>query len=142
VEIDTIKGLVDAGAIVITAGGGGIPVYYEEDGRLEGIDAVIDKDRASAVLARDLGAPLFVLATSVDKVYLDFNKPEQRPLDMVTLEEARRYYAEGHFPAGSMGPKVESIISFLDGGGRRAVVTTPANVLEALRGGTGTHFVP
>jgi len=140
VEMDTIKGLVDAGVIIVTAGGGGIPVYYEEDGRLEGIDAVVDKDRASAVLARGLGAPLFVLATSVDKVYLDFNKPEQRPLDLVTLEDARLYYAEGHFAAGSMGPKVESIISFLEDGGRRAVVTTPAGVLEALRGRTGTHF--
>ena len=78
----------------------------------------------------------------LDKVYLDFNEPEQRPLDLVTLEEARRYYAEGHFAAGSMGPKVESIISFLESGGRRAVVTTPANVLEALRGRTGTHFTP
>jgi len=142
VEIDTIKNLVNAGVIVITAGGGGIPVYREDDGRLEGIDAVVDKDRASSVLARDLGAALFVLATSVDKVYLDFNTPEQRPLDLVTLEEAHRYYAKGYFAAGSMGPKVESIISFLANGGRRAVVTTPANVLEALRGGTGTHFVP
>jgi carbamate kinase len=142
VEIETIKKLVDAGVIVITAGGGGIPVYYEEDGRLEGVDAVIDKDRASAVLARDLGAPLFIIATSVEKVYLDFNGPNQQALDLVKLEEAKRYYAEGHFAAGSMGPKVESIISFLEGGGHRAVVTTPWNVLEALRGSTGTHFVP
>jgi carbamate kinase len=141
VEIGTIKNLIAAGVIVVTAGGGGIPVYYEKDGRLEGVDAVIDKDRASAVLARDLGAPLFITATSIDKVYLNFNGPDRQALDLVTLEDAKRYYGEGHFAPGSMGPKVESIISFLEGGGRRAVVTTPWNVLEALRGRAGTHFV-
>lgn len=142
VEVEAIKKLVAAGVIVITAGGGGIPVHRAEDGCLRGIDAVVDKDRTSAVLARELGAPLFVIATTVEKVYLNFNKPDQHPLDLVNLPELRSYYAEGHFAAGSMGPKVESIISFLESGGRRAVVTTPGKILAALKGRAGTHFVP
>ncbi len=142
VETEIIRDLVGHGFVVIACGGGGIPVYYEEDGRLEGVDAVVDKDLASAVLARDLGARVFISATSIERVYLDFGRPEQRPLDVVTLAEAKRYLDEGHFGEGSMRPKVAAIISFLEGGGKLGVVTTPELVPAALRGKTGTRFVP
>jgi len=141
VETAMIRHLVTDGYVVIACGGGGMPVYYEADGRMEGIDAVVDKDLASAVLARDLGAPVFVISTSVEQVYVDFNKPTQKALETVTLAEAKRYYAEGQFAAGSMGPKVEAIINFLEAGGRLAVVTTPPLVARALRGEAGTRFV-
>jgi len=142
VEIDILRDLVAHGVVVIACGGGGIPVYYEDDGRLEGVDAVCDKDLASAVLARDLGAPVFVSATSVAQVYLNYNRPDQRPLDVVTAAEARRYLQEGHFGEGSMRPKVAAIVRFLESGGRLGVVTTPALVPAALRGEAGTRFVP
>lgn len=142
VEIEVIRELVEHGDVVIACGGGGIPVYYEEDGRLEGVDAVVDKDLASAVLARDLGARVFVSATSVEQVYLNFNKPDQRPLDVATSAEAKIYLDEGHFGEGSMRPKVAAIIGFLEGGGSLAVVTTPELVPAALRGEAGTRFVP
>jgi len=141
VELGIIRDLVEAGDIVIACGGGGIPVYYEDDGRLEGVDAVCDKDLASAVLARDLGARVFVSATSVEQVFLDFGKPGQRPLGTVTLAEAKRYLAERHFGEGSMRPKVAAIIKFLEGGGMLGVVTTPELVPAALRGEVGTRFV-
>ncbi|UCH78738.1 MAG: carbamate kinase [Candidatus Coatesbacteria bacterium] len=142
VEIEIIRDLVSHGVVVIACGGGGIPVYYEEDGCLEGLDAVCDKDLASAVLARDLGAPVFISATSIEQVYLDYNRPAQRPLDVVTAAEAGRYLEEGHFGEGSMRPKVAAIINFLESGGRLGVVTTPALVPAALRGEAGTRFVP
>lgn len=141
VEIEIIKSLVAAGHVVIACGGGGIPVYYERDGRLEGVDAVCDKDLASAVLARDLGAQVFVSATSVPQVYLNFNKPYQQALVEVKLSEARGYLQEGHFGEGSMKPKVEAIIKFLEGGGKLGVITTPELVPAALRGEAGTRFV-
>jgi carbamate kinase len=142
VEIDIIRALLADGDVVIACGGGGIPVYYEEDGRLEGVDAVCDKDLASAVLARDLGAPVFVSATSIEQVYLNFNQPDQRPLDVATAAEARAYLDAGHFGEGSMRPKVAAIIRFLEGGGKLGVVTTPRLVPAALRGEAGTRFVP
>jgi carbamate kinase len=142
VETEIIRDLVGHGFVVIACGGGGIPVYYEEDGRLEGVDAVVDKDLASAVLARDLGARVFISATSIERVYLNFGRPEQRPLDVVTLAEAKRYLDEGHFGEGSMRPKVAAIIGFLEGGGKLGVVTTPELVPAALGGKTGTRFVP
>jgi carbamate kinase len=141
VEIDIIRDLVRHGDVVIACGGGGIPVYYEEDGRLEGVDAVVDKDLASAVLARDLGARVFISVTSVEHVYLDYKKPGQRPLGVVTLAEAEGYLGEGHFGEGSMRPKVAAIIAFLQGGGELAVVTTPELAPAALRGEAGTSFV-
>jgi carbamate kinase len=141
VEIDVIRDLVRHGDVVIACGGGGIPVYYEEDGRLEGVDAVVDKDLASAVLARDLGARVFISVTSVEQVYLDYKKAGQRPLGVVTLAEAKGYLGEGHFGEGSMRPKVAAIIAFLRGGGELAVVTTPELVPAALRGEAGTSFV-
>jgi len=142
VEVEVIRALLKDGDVVIACGGGGIPVYYEEDGRLEGVDAVVDKDLASAVLARDLDARVFVSATSVEQVFLDFNKPGQQALDVVTSAEAKRYLDEGHFGEGSMRPKVAAIIAFLAGGGELGVVTTPELVPAALRGEAGTRFVP
>jgi carbamate kinase len=142
VEIEIIRGLVTRGDVVIACGGGGIPVYYEEDGRLEGVDAVVDKDLASATLARGLGAQVFISATPIEQVYLDFKKPGQRPLDVVTSAEAKSYLDEGHFGEGSMRPKVAAVIAFLEGGGKLGVVTTPELVPAALRGEAGTRFVP
>lgn len=142
VETEIIRDLVGHGFVVIACGGGGIPVYYEEDGRLEGVDAVVDKDLASAVLARDLDAQVFISATSIERVYLNFGRPEQRPLDVVTSAEAKAYLDEGHFGEGSMRPKVAAIINFLEGGGELGVVTTPELVPTALRGKAGTRFVP
>jgi carbamate kinase len=141
VETEIIRELLGHGDVVIACGGGGIPVYHEEDGRLEGVDAVVDKDLASAVLARDLGAQVFVSATSVERVYLDFSKPNRRPLDVVTSAEAKAYLDQGHFGEGSMRPKVAAIIGFLEGGGKLGVVTTPELVPAALRGKAGTRFV-
>ncbi|RKX72062.1 carbamate kinase [candidate division TA06 bacterium] len=124
--------------IVIAAGGGGIPVYKEENGILEGFDSVIDKDRASAVLARDINADTFIILTSVDKVSLNFNKPNQKDLDKITLEEARKYLSEGHFSSGSMGPKIEAAITFLLDGGKRVIISSIENGVKALEGKTGT----
>lgn len=142
VEIEIIRGLVTRGDVVIACGGGGIPVYYEEDGRLEGVDAVVDKDLASAVLARDLGAQVFISATPIEYVYLNFEKPGQQALDILTSAEAKSYLDEGHFGEGSMRPKVAAVIAFLEGGGKLGVVTTPELVPAALRGEAGTRFVP
>jgi carbamate kinase len=142
VEIDVIRQLVAAGYVVIACGGGGIPVYYEDDGRLEGVDAVVDKDLASAVLARDLGARVFISATSVEQVYVNFGRPEQRALDVVPLAAAKGLLAEGHFGEGSMRPKVAAVIKFLEGGGELGVITTAELAPAALRREAGTSFIP
>ena len=142
IERDIIEALIDLGYIVIACGGGGIPVLRDAHGDLQGLEAVIDKDFASSLLARDLGAELFVVSTGVEKVAIDFGKPTQRWLERITLAEARKHLAEGQFPKGSMGPKIEAIISFLEGGGTRALVTDPPNLGRALSGATGTHIVP
>lgn len=143
IEQEIIRSLVDEGTIVIACGGGGIPVVETAEGSLDGIEAVIDKDFASALLARELDADLFVVSTAVEKVAINFNRPDQRWLDKVTVSEATRYLREGHFPAGSMGPKIEAIASFLEGGGERcAIVTNPPNLGRALSGATGTHITP
>ena len=135
-----IRNLVEEGNIVIAAGGGGVPVYIEDDGRYEGVDAVIDKDRASAVLARDIGADTLMILTAVDKVSLNYKKPDQRDLDSMTLAEAKRYLAQGHFAAGSMGPKVEAAIQFLEGGGRRVIITSLEKAAESLEEKSGTRI--
>jgi len=142
IEHDIIEALIDLGYIVIACGGGGIPVLRDAQGDLQGLEAVIDKDFASSLLARDLGAELFVVSTGVEKVAVDFGKPAQRWLERVTLAEVRKYLAEGQFPKGSMGPKIEAIISFLEGGGTRALITNPPNLGRALSGATGTHIAP
>lgn len=138
VEAETIRRLVDSGTIVIAAGGGGIPVYVQADGTLEGVDAVIDKDRASALLAEQIGAELLVILTGVDQVALDFGKENQRGLDRLTIAEAEKYLAAGEFPPGSMGPKIEAAIKFLRAGGRRVVISSIEKASKAIHGKAGT----
>ena len=133
VEKKTIKNLVDKGVIVIAAGGGGIPVSVEKDGTLEGVDAVIDKDRASAVLARDIGAELLLILTEVEKVALNFATLLQIDLDKLTVEEARKYQKEHHFPPGSMGPKIEAAIQFLESGGKEVIITSIPKAYDAVK---------
>jgi carbamate kinase len=141
VEQDAITAAVKQGWIVIAGGGGGIPVVRDPHGSLTGIAAVIDKDRLSALLAANLHADLFVISTGVEKVALNFGKPHQKNLDRITASEARAYLAEGHFAPGSMKPKIEAILRFLDHGGREAIVTDPPNLERALLGQTGTRIV-
>jgi carbamate kinase len=141
VQRDAILALIQAGFVVIGVGGGGIPVVEDEHGDLIGVEAVIDKDFASALLALSIEADLFLISTAIEKVALNFNKPDQRWLDQVTLADAKRYLAEGHFAKGSMEPKVQAIIGYLEDGGEKAIVTTPENIGRALAGETGTHFV-
>ncbi len=139
IELDVIRLLVDKGYVVVAAGGGGIPVVRNEKGALEGVEAVIDKDLSSSLLARNLGADTFIILTAIDAVYLNFGKENQRPVRFATLPEMKQYMAEGHFRPGSMKPKIEAIIQFLEGGGgRKAMVTSPKNLLKAIKGGAGT----
>ena len=143
VELDTVKALINAGVIVISVGGGGIPVIDRGGGEYVGTAAVIDKDYASSLLAQSIHADLFLIATAVEKVALNFGKPDQQFLDRITVSEARRYLAEGtHFAKGSMAPKIEAILWYLEAGGKHAIITTPENIGRALRGETGTHIVP
>jgi carbamate kinase len=142
VEVDAIRTLLDAGVIVIAAGGGGIPVVRQGNGMLHGIDAVIDKDLASAKLALALGVSVFVISTAVRGVYLNFGKKNQKLLERTTVEELKRFRAEGHFAAGSMLPKIDAIIEFLESGGQRAVVTKPEDILDAVLGKAGTQVTP
>ena len=141
-ELAAIRTLTQAGYVVVACGGGGIPVIEKEDGKLRGVEAVIDKDYASSLLAQQLQAGLFLITTSVEKVALHYKEPGERWLDRATLTEARDYYAAGHFPAGSMGPKITAIIEYLAAGGERGLITNPANIGRALSGETGTTFVP
>jgi carbamate kinase len=142
VEIDAIRSLMDSGFVVVGVGGGGIPVVADQNGDLTGIAAVIDKDFASAMLAAEIDADLFLISTSVDQVALDFGTPEQRWVDRMSLEEAKAHLAEGrHFAPGSMAPKIEAVISFLEAGGKEALITSPANIERALAGETGTRIV-
>jgi carbamate kinase len=143
VEETAVKALIDAGVSVITVGGGGIPVVADEEGNLHGVAAVIDKDHASALLANRLGAELFVVSTAVEKVALNFGKPDEQWVDKMTVAEAKQYLAEGtHFAKGSMAPKIQAVINFLERGGKWAIITNPENLERALAGETGTHFVP
>ena len=141
VEIAAIRKLVSEGMIVIAAGGGGIPVSRQWDGTLHGVEAVIDKDLASSLLARLLGIEVLVIVTGVDRVALDYGKPAQRELECATADELSRYAAEGQFPPGNMGPKVQASIEFVRGGGREAVITSPSMLREALNGSAGTRIV-
>ncbi|MBN2549152.1 MAG: carbamate kinase [Anaerolineales bacterium] len=142
VELETVQTLIDAGVTVITVGGGGIPVVEAENGNYQGIAAVIDKDFASSLLAREIKADLFLISTAVEKVGLNFGKPDQRWIDRMTLSEAKQYLAEGiHFAKGSMAPKIQAIIWFLEAGGKEALITNPENIGRALRGETGTWIV-
>jgi carbamate kinase len=138
VELPAIEALTNQGFIVISVGGGGIPVIKNEEGGLKGTYAVIDKDRATSLLATDINADLLLISTAVEKVALNFNQPDEKWLDSMTLEEARRYMDEGHFAPGSMKPKIEAVIQFLENGGERALITDPPNIARALAGETGT----
>ncbi len=142
VEQDAIKCLIDAGFVVVSVGGGGIPVIEDENGMLQGALAVIDKDRASSLLASDLQVDLFLISTAVEKVAINFNKPNQQWLDKMTLAQAKELYAQGHFLSGSMGPKIEAVIAFLEANPKgRALITKPETIMEALEGKTGTWIV-
>ena len=141
VETDAIAALLEAGFLVIAGGGGGIPVVEEQPGVYRGVEAVVDKDFASGYLAAHLGASVFVLSTGVEKVAIGFRTSRQRFIDRVTLAEARRYLDAGEFPEGSMGPKVRAAIEFVERGGGRAIITSPAHIADAMAGRTGTHLV-
>ncbi len=142
IELDAVRQLLDAGIITITVGGGGIPVIRNEVGDLQGVAAVIDKDYASSLLARSIGADLFLISTAVEQVYLDFGRPDQRPIARMTVAEAKRYMEEGHFAKGSMLPKIQAVIWFLEAGGQQALITNPENIARALAGETGTLILP
>ena len=141
IEESVIDTLLAHDVIVIAVGGGGIPVIRGDDGSLKGCAAVIDKDAASSLLARHLKADLFMISTGVDKVALDFGKPAQRFIDRMTVGEARRHLEEGQFPAGSMGPKIEAAIAFLEQGGKEVIITQPHLLEQAIHGKNGTHIV-
>ncbi|UCE04958.1 MAG: carbamate kinase [bacterium] len=141
VEKNVIKELVDNGIIVITVGGGGIPVYIEEDGTFEGVDGVVDKDRSAAILARDINAHELYILTAVEKVALNYRKSNQIDLDELTMADAKKYLAEGQFPKGSMGPKIESAINFIESGGEVCIITSTERMTDAIDGKTGTRIV-
>jgi carbamate kinase len=140
VEVDIIQSLVNRGVLVVCTGGGGIPVMVV-NGLLRGVEAVIDKDRASALLATKLGVDLFAITTDTDYVYLNYKKPGQVPLTQVTDSQLDEYYRAGHFPPGNMGPKVESVLRFLRSGGKEAIITSHEHLSEAVSGWGGTHIV-
>lgn len=143
VEIASVRALIDAGVVVVTVGGGGIPVIEESPGKYRGIAAVIDKDFASSLLAQLIHADLLLISTAVEKVALNFGKPEQAWIDRMTVAEAKNYLSEGiHFAKGSMAPKIEAVVWFLESGGKQAIITNPENIERALNGDTGTWIVP
>ncbi len=142
IEWEAIRTLVKAGVLTMAAGGGGVPVIRNAAGLLEGVDAVIDKDRASSLLGGLIGAEVLVLVTQVEKVCVRFGQPDQEALDRLTVDEAERLLAAGEFPRGSMGPKIEAAISFLAGGGQEAIITSTEHILGALAGKQGTRIVP
>jgi carbamate kinase len=140
VEAEPIRRMVDAGVIVIASGGGGIPVVLNNNGHHRGVDAVIDKDLAGERLAEVVGADTFLILTDVEKAKLNFGKPNEKEISQMTVTEAKRYLSEGHFLAGSMGPKVKACIRFIEWGGKRAIISSLDKVTEALEGKTGTHI--
>ena len=142
IELSTIRALLDSGTLVVAAGGGGIPVIYKPDGTLRPRPAVIDKDASSCLLASELGASIFVISTDVDKVALNFGTPQQVEIDRMNAEECRQHLATGHFAPGSMKPKIESALKFLERGGKEVIITQPHNLQGALDGIYGTHIVP
>jgi len=140
VEVGAMRTLIKAGFVVVGVGGGGIPVVRDPEGNLRGVEAVIDKDYASGLLASGIEADLFLISTAVEKVYLDYGQASQRALDHMSVDEAREYLREGQFPPGSMGPKIAAVIQFLEDGGKEAVITSPENLARALRAETGTRI--
>ena len=141
-DLDAVRSLLDAGFVVVAAGGGGIAVIEDSNGDIYGASAVVDKDLASSLLARQLGADVLVITTDVEKVCIDYGKPGQKALDAMTVAEAKRYIAEGHFKPGSMLPKVQAIIEFLEAGGRQAIITDAEHLAAALEGRAGTRVTP
>jgi len=141
VELDVIRTCVERGIITIAVGGGGIPVVCG-NGDLHGVEAVVDKDRASALLAKLLQAEFLIISTGEEYVYLNYRKSDQRPVPRMTLEEAVAYSRDGQFPPGNMGPKIESAVEFLQHGGREVIITTPEKIVDAIKGRTGTRIVP
>ncbi|MBN2561246.1 MAG: carbamate kinase [Phycisphaerae bacterium] len=142
IELEAIRQLVESNFLVVAVGGGGIPVVEQADGTLVGAEAVIDKDLASSLLAKELDADMLIISTAVEKVCLNFGKPNQKGLDRMTVAEARRYIKDGHFAPGSMLPKIKAVVEFLEGGGKMAIVTDPPNLARAVAGQTGTRIVP
>lgn len=142
VGAETIKLLVDRGTIVIAVGGGGIPIFKDDNGNFEGVDAVIDKDLATSVLGKEINAEIFMIFTSVDHVALNFGQPDEKPINKMTVSEASKYLAEGQFPAGSMGPKMKAAIDFINNGGREVIITSLDNAGRALDGTAGTRILP
>lgn len=140
VEGDIVKKMVDKDVLVIAAGGGGMPVIEKEGWGLDGVEAVVDKDLASERLAEAVDADLLLILTNVEKVYINFDKPDQKPLDHVSLEDLKKYYQQGHFPPGSMGPKILAAIRFLEAGGKKVIISHVEKVMQALKGKTGTHI--
>jgi len=141
VEKDTIKHLLKKNIIVIAAGGGGIPIYIESDGTYEGVDAVVDKDLATSVLAKDIGAQILIILTDVNQVCLDFNSEKPIPLAKLSIKEAERYLNQGQFPEGSMGPKIIAAINFIKNGGEKVIITSGKYIKEALQGNAGTSIL-
>jgi carbamate kinase len=139
-ELDIIKQMISLGIVTVALGGGGIPVVIDENNEIIGSEAVIDKDRSSALLAKDLNVDLFVISTDADQVYIDFKKPTQRGIRNITSDELQELYNQGQFPAGSMGPKVESAIKFLKQGGKKCIITSYEYLPLALKGEAGTHI--
>jgi carbamate kinase len=142
VEASAIRSLIDNGFIVVAVGGGGIPVMEDANGDLTGVEAVIDKDFGAAILASMIKADLFLISTAVEKVAINFNKPDQKWLDEMTVAEARKYIEEGQFAKGSMLPKIEAILKYMSSGGKKALITDPEHIKDALEGKTGTWILP
>lgn len=142
IELGAIRTMVRRDYVVIACGGGGIPVYRNDKGELRSLNAVIDKDLASSLLASRIGADVFIISTGVPKVAINFNTPQQQDLDYLTLAEAKQYLEEGHFAGGSMKPKIEAVISFIENGGPRALITNPQNLSQAIQGEGGTWITP
>ncbi|WP_319560730.1 carbamate kinase [Marispirochaeta sp.] len=141
-ELDVIRQLVESGTVTIAAGGGGIPVIRDDKDHYVGVEAVIDKDLAASLLAQNLGADVFVISTAVEKVCLNFGKPDQLALETISLKEARTYMAQGHFAKGSMLPKIEAMVEFVEESGNTGIITDPAHLASALDGKAGTRIVP
>ena len=141
-ELDIIQKIMDLDIITIALGGGGIPVIRKPDGTIEGSEAVIDKDRSSSLLANGINADIFIISTDADKVYLNYKKNNQKGLDLVHLDEIEKYYNQGHFPPGNMGPKIEAVMRYLRNGGKKAIITTFEYIEEAVEGKAGTTILP
>ena len=142
IEMDAIGALADAGFVVVAAGGGGIPVIRHEDGELQGVNAVVDKDLTASLLACEWGAQLLIIPTKIENVFLDYGTKASRPLTQISVEEAKKYIAEGQFEKGSMLPKIEAAVDFLNRGGERVIITSPENLVRSMQDNSGTQVVP